>query len=91
MGQSRYTRIYLSGTSHRTYSVLKVFLKPKDEGDSGTDGVPTSMSALEPLLPWLDEGGRWKPSNCTARHRVAVVVPYRDRYCKNKASYQFER
>ena len=24
-------------------------------------------------------GGSWKPSNCTSRHRIAVVVPYRDR------------
>jgi len=24
-------------------------------------------------------GGSWRPSNCTSRHRIAVVVPYRDR------------
>lgn len=29
--------------------------------------------------PELQMGGTWKPANCTARHRVAVVVPYRDR------------
>ena len=47
------------------------------------------MAALEPLLPWLEEGGRWKPSNCTARHRVAVVVPYRDRYVKTRLHTSF--
>ena len=24
-------------------------------------------------------GGSWKPKNCIARHRVAIVIPYRDR------------
>lgn len=24
-------------------------------------------------------GGQWSPSNCTARHRLAVIVPYRNR------------
>jgi len=24
-------------------------------------------------------GGSWRPSSCTSRHRIAVVVPYRDR------------
>ena len=30
-------------------------------------------------FPHLDLGGRYKPPNCTARHRVAIIVPYRDR------------
>ena len=24
-------------------------------------------------------GGHWHPSDCTARYRVAIIVPYRDR------------
>ncbi|XP_078604004.1 beta-1,4-galactosyltransferase 1-like [Branchiostoma floridae x Branchiostoma japonicum] len=24
-------------------------------------------------------GGQWRPHNCTARHKVAILVPYRDR------------
>jgi hypothetical protein len=27
----------------------------------------------------VKRGGRWAPSNCRARHRVAVIIPYRDR------------
>ena len=27
----------------------------------------------------LSAGGRHKPSNCLARHKVAIVIPYRDR------------
>jgi beta-1,4-galactosyltransferase 1 len=24
-------------------------------------------------------GGHWSPSYCTARHRVAIIIPYRNR------------
>lgn len=27
----------------------------------------------------LDPGGSWKPLNCTPRHKMAVIIPYRDR------------
>ena len=27
----------------------------------------------------LDLGGRFKPKKCSARHKVAIIVPYRDR------------
>jgi len=27
----------------------------------------------------LTSGGRWRPSWCVARHRVAILVPYRKR------------
>ena len=27
----------------------------------------------------LTSGGRWRPSWCVARHRVAILVPYRNR------------
>ncbi len=45
--------------------------------------VPLSMAQLESWLssslPSLEAGGRMKPSNCSARHKVAIIVPYRDR------------
>ncbi|CAH1799029.1 unnamed protein product [Owenia fusiformis] len=31
------------------------------------------------LNPEVKFGGQWRPHHCTARHRVAVIVPYRDR------------
>ncbi|UYV79373.1 B4GALT3 [Cordylochernes scorpioides] len=34
---------------------------------------------LEAQLGWLEPGGRWRPADCQARHRVAIVIPYRDR------------
>ena len=30
-------------------------------------------------FPWVKEGGRSKPKDCTARHKVAIIVPFRDR------------
>ena len=27
----------------------------------------------------IRRGGHWSPSHCTARHRVAIVIPYRNR------------
>ena len=25
-------------------------------------------------------GGFWEPPDCTSQHRVAIIIPYRDRY-----------
>ena len=34
---------------------------------------------LETDHPELYTGGSWRPKDCVARNRVAVLVPYRDR------------
>lgn len=38
-----------------------------------------SWEALEDKFHTLKMGGRYYPANCTARHRVAIVLPFRDR------------
>uniref|UniRef100_A0A915AMD2 Beta-1,4-N-acetylgalactosaminyltransferase n=1 Tax=Parascaris univalens TaxID=6257 RepID=A0A915AMD2_PARUN len=38
-----------------------------------------SFVELQRLYPFLEPGGHGMPTACRARHRVAVVVPYRDR------------
>ena len=38
-----------------------------------------SWDELESDLPELQPGGRWSPPDCKTRHRVAIIVPYRDR------------
>ncbi|VDK43914.1 unnamed protein product [Anisakis simplex] len=38
-----------------------------------------SFDDLERLYPKLQAGGHGMPSGCRARHRVAIIVPYRDR------------
>ena len=37
------------------------------------------MLNLEKVFPAIKPGGRYQPENCTSRHRVAIIVPYRDR------------
>ena len=38
-----------------------------------------NLTEIVLLNPGLEPGGHYHPSHCRARHRVAVVVPYRDR------------
>lgn len=40
---------------------------------------PPSLEELEKMHPELELGGRFRPKECKSRHRVAVVIPYRDR------------
>ncbi len=54
----------------------------QDLGLSGN--IPVNLTAptwkeLETLHPELETGGRWKPTHCRARSRVAIVVPYMNR------------
>ncbi len=44
-----------------------------------TNEVPGTMEDLETMFPYLSPGGRFHPAECTSRHRVAIIVPYRDR------------
>lgn len=37
------------------------------------------MDELEAMFPQLEPGGRFHPRDCRARHKVAIVIPYRDR------------
>lgn len=37
------------------------------------------LAVLEKEFTQLRPGGRWMPTDCTSKHRVALVVPYRDR------------
>ncbi|KAH9381230.1 hypothetical protein HPB48_014459 [Haemaphysalis longicornis] len=55
--------------AHRSSAKAQQF---SDE-TSGQSGVPLTASASQPT------GGLWSPVGCAARHRVALVVPYRDR------------
>ena len=37
------------------------------------------MEEMEKTYSFLEDGGRFKPNQCIARHRVAIIVPFRDR------------
>uniref|UniRef100_A0A1B6HUM2 Beta-1,4-N-acetylgalactosaminyltransferase n=1 Tax=Homalodisca liturata TaxID=320908 RepID=A0A1B6HUM2_9HEMI len=34
---------------------------------------------LVQMFPDMQPGGQWRPRNCTARDRVAIIIPYRNR------------
>ena len=38
-----------------------------------------NLEEMMTMFPLLEPGGRWHPPDCAARHKVAVIVPYRDR------------
>ncbi|CAN7937159.1 unnamed protein product, partial [Ixodes hexagonus] len=38
-----------------------------------------SYEEMEKKFTHIMKGGRFKPTNCRARHRVAILVPYRNR------------
>ncbi|XP_042223301.1 uncharacterized protein LOC121867457 [Homarus americanus] len=38
-----------------------------------------SLQEQEGSHPELEPGGRFRPAECRARHRVAIIIPYRDR------------
>ncbi|XP_075545242.1 beta-1,4-N-acetylgalactosaminyltransferase bre-4-like isoform X1 [Dermacentor variabilis] len=46
------------------------------------------LEELEKAMPHLKPGGRWFPTHCKARQRVALVVPYRDRLDNLRAFLQ---
>ncbi|KAH7976539.1 hypothetical protein HPB52_016016 [Rhipicephalus sanguineus] len=59
----------------------------------GSDLLPVKkegppLSVLEKAMPHVMPGGRWFPTGCTARHRAAIVVPYRDRLSNLQAFLQ---
>ena len=39
----------------------------------------TSIEDIEFYNQHLESGGHYRPQNCLAHHRIAVIVPYRDR------------
>jgi len=38
-----------------------------------------SMDDMSNMFPGLELGGRWRPKSCLSKHKVAIIVPYRDR------------
>ena len=69
-------------------SIMKVLglnnkcpLTPPDlVGPIEVDSSPENMENVEKSLSSkVDAGGRYKPSECKARDRVAIIIPYRDR------------
>ncbi|KAJ8714928.1 hypothetical protein PYW08_004909 [Mythimna loreyi] len=57
---------------------------PMCESASDLGPVPANttdieLDEVEKKFPEVQWGGRYTPPNCTAKHKVAIIVPYRDR------------
>ncbi|XP_013140943.1 PREDICTED: beta-1,4-N-acetylgalactosaminyltransferase bre-4-like [Papilio polytes] len=52
---------------------------PPDLGPIPANKTEIELDYVETKYPEVDPGGQYAPPNCTARHRVAIIVPYRDR------------
>ena len=43
------------------------------------DEVPATLKEVEALLPYIRQGGTYSPPHCKSSHKVAIIIPYRDR------------
>ncbi|CAH2092733.1 unnamed protein product [Euphydryas editha] len=52
---------------------------PPDLGPIPVNKTEIELDFVEKKYPEVQSGGFYAPPNCTARHKVAIIVPYRDR------------
>ncbi|KPJ15595.1 Beta-1,4-N-acetylgalactosaminyltransferase bre-4 [Papilio machaon] len=52
---------------------------PPDLGPITVNKTEIELDDIATKYPEVHHGGRYAPPNCTARHKVAIIVPYRDR------------
>ncbi|CAH1639054.1 unnamed protein product [Spodoptera littoralis] len=52
---------------------------PADLGPIQANKTDMDLATVEKKFPEVQFGGRYSPPNCTARHKVAIIVPFRDR------------
>ncbi|XP_013409688.1 beta-1,4-N-acetylgalactosaminyltransferase bre-4 [Lingula anatina] len=43
------------------------------------DTTAATWETLQAKYSTVEPGGRWRPKDCTSRHHVYIVIPYRDR------------
>ncbi|XP_045451475.1 beta-1,4-N-acetylgalactosaminyltransferase bre-4-like [Melitaea cinxia] len=52
---------------------------PPDLGPVSVNKTEIELDEVEKKYPEVQRGGFYAPPNCSARHKVAIIVPYRDR------------
>ncbi|XP_072944608.1 beta-1,4-N-acetylgalactosaminyltransferase bre-4 [Epargyreus clarus] len=53
--------------------------EPPDLGPIPVNKTDLDLDWVEKKYPEVQKGGMYSPPNCTARHKVAIIVPFRDR------------
>lgn len=77
-----FVRNYLAAVKNRSISLNYCPAVPPDlQGPLVVTDVPSNFSlATDSLLfPDVKAGGQHRPKQCLARHKIAMIVPYRDR------------
>ncbi|XP_053611194.1 beta-1,4-N-acetylgalactosaminyltransferase bre-4-like [Plodia interpunctella] len=59
--------------------VLPLCELPSDLGPISLNKSDMKLEMVEKKYPEVHWGGRYSPPNCTAKHKVAIIVPFRDR------------
>jgi hypothetical protein len=74
IGENKYALPFCSAVPNGIHKRIKIYKYPEN------------FSATEPELYAFNKGnymrsasGRWRPALCQARHRVAIIIPYKNR------------
>jgi hypothetical protein len=54
-------------------------ISPKLIGPMRVNIENVSFENIEKMLPEIEIGGRFRPKECIARHKVAIIIPFRNR------------
>lgn len=61
------------------YIFIFLYINLFVEGNITPSTAVLTWAELESKFLNLQAGGRYRPRNCTSHHRVAIIVPFRDR------------
>ncbi len=77
-----FTDNYARVSNKKTQSMHCPPVPPDLKGPVPVQELPENFSLVNQSLyhPKVRFGGRYRPKTCLARHKVAIIVPYRDRY-----------
>ncbi|XP_076756019.1 beta-1,4-N-acetylgalactosaminyltransferase bre-4 [Xylocopa sonorina] len=68
-----------ANSTNGTVSPRCPLTSPNLVGPLAVSKSPPELSVIEKMFVDVKPGGRGCPSDCVARHRVAIVIPFRDR------------